>query len=192
MMLKKLIFIPILFLLTGCISVSNLNPFLDEKENRQIEITTPSNAPLWLQEKSLEDHISSIGLSKDIKNKREDFYKQEAYLVASNNLLKKIYLKVGKLFTKYSEASNNTHVFDKDIKRFSEHISLKAVTYAKVKNSWIDKNEYNYYIQIGVDTKKVAELIQQTSKLLFEVDKNLYQNFLSNRAQIELIKYLEN
>jgi putative methionine-R-sulfoxide reductase with GAF domain len=82
-------------------------------------------------------------------------------------------------------------VIDKDIKKFTEHISLKSLTYSKVINTWISEDK-ELYVQLAVDSNTVATQIQNTSKLLFDVNKMLYQYFLSNRANKEIIQYLEN
>lgn len=186
-------------MLTGCFSVSNsidsINPFSEKKviANEKVEIEIPSDAPLWLQEKNLPNQISAIGLVKNIQEDQLDLFKQQALIGASNNLLKRIYLKTGKLYKAYTEKLENPKIFDKDIKKFSEHIALKSLTYSTVKNSWIDKsdNKNDLYLQISVDSAKVAEQIQQTSKLLFDSDQMLFQHFLSNRANQEIINYLE-
>lgn len=186
-------------MLTGCFSVSNsidsINPFSEKKviAKEKVEIGIPSDAPLWLQEKNLPNQISAIGLVKNIQEDQLDLFKQQALIGASNNLLKRIYLKTGKLYKAYTEKLENPKIFDKDIKKFSEHIALKSLTYSTVKNSWIDKsdNKNDLYLQISVDSSKVAEQIQQTSKLLFDSDQMLFQHFLSNRANQEIINYLE-
>lgn len=197
-MFKFLITISLTFLLTGCFSLSSLdsiNPFSEKevKVNEKAEIEIPSDAPKWLEEKTIPNHISAIGLVKNIDKKQIDSFKQQALIGASNNLLKRIYLKTGRLYKAYTEKLDNPKVFDKDIKKFAEHIALKSLTYSTVKNSWIDESDdkNDLYLQIAVDTSKVAEQIQSTSKLLFVVDQMLYQHFLSNRANKEIIKYLE-
>ena len=196
--MKKTLFISILFIVffAGCFSTSTLNPFSsEEKESVQIkEIEIPDDAPLWLVEKKIENNISSIGFSETTKklDKSElEFLKQKALISASQNLTKKIYFKTIKLFKDYVEKLDNPNIFDKDIKKFAEHISLKSLTYSKIVNTWASSND-KLYIQIAVDSITVAEQIQHTSKLLFDVDKKLYQNFLSNRAKKDIIKELEN
>jgi hypothetical protein len=58
-------------------------------------------------------------------------------------------------------------------------------------NTWISEDK-ELYVQLAVDSNTVATQIQNTSKLLFDVNKMLYQYFLSNRANKEIIQYLEN
>jgi len=191
--MKKNIFFILIstFLLTGCFSLSSINPFSDSKKKiEKEEIEIPSNAPAWLIDTKIKNNITSIGFVKDVKEENLDFYKQKALIVASNNLLKRIYSKTGKLYKAYTEKLDNPKVFDKDIKKFAEHISLKSLTYSKVVNTWISEDK-ELYLQLAVDSNNVATQVQNTSKLLFDVDKMLYQYFLSNRANKEIIKYLE-
>ncbi|WP_421715763.1 hypothetical protein [Arcobacter arenosus] len=191
-MKKNILFILVsTFLLTGCFSVSSLNPFSDSKKKVEIEeIEIPSNAPAWLIDNKIKNNITAIGFVKEIKEENLDFYKQKALIGASNNLLKRIYSKTGRLYKAYTEKLDNPKVFDKDIKKFAEHISLKSLTYSKVVNTWISEDK-ELYVQLAVDSNTVATQIQNTSKLLFDVDKMLYQYFLSNRANKEIIQYLE-
>ncbi len=191
--MKKNIFFILIstFLLTGCFSLSSINPFSDSKKKiEKEEIEIPSNSPAWLIDIKIKNNITSIGFVKDVKEENLNFYKQKALIVASNNLLKRIYSKTGKLYKAYTEKLDNPKVFDKDIKKFAEHISLKSLTYSKVVNTWISEDK-ELYLQLAVDSNNVATQIQNTSKLLFDVDKMLYQYFLSNRANKEIIKYLE-
>jgi hypothetical protein len=192
-MKKNILFILVsTFLLTGCFSVSSLNPFSDSKKKVEIEeIEIPSNAPAWLIDNKIKNNITAIGFVKDVKEENLDFYKQKALIGASNNLLKRIYSKTGRLYKAYTEKLDNPKVFDKDIKKFTEHISLKSLTYSKVINTWISEDK-ELYVQLAVDSNTVATQIQNTSKLLFDVNKMLYQYFLSNRANKEIIQYLEN
>lgn len=196
--MKKTLILSIILsiIFSGCFSFSSLNPFSEEKEEpAQIkEIEIPDDAPLWLVEKKVKNNVSAIGLSKTKKklDKSElEFQKQKALISASQNLTKKIYFKTIKLFKNYIEKLDNPNIFDKDIKKFAEHISLKSLTYSKIENTWIS-SENELYVQIAVDSLKVAEQIQHASKLLFDVNKTLYQNFLSNRAKKDIIKELEN
>ena len=195
--MKKTLFLSIIFTLifSGCFSFSSLNPFSTEKEIVQKkEIEIPEDSPLWLVERRINNTISAIGYSKtkkELDKKELEFQKQKALITASQNLAKKIYLKTINLYKNYMEKLENPNVFDKDIKKFAEHISLKSLTHSKIINTWISSND-ELYIQIAVDSSKVAEQIQYSSKLLFNVDKTLYQNFLSNRAKIDIIKELEN
>ena len=189
------IFISITF--SACFSLQSLNPFSDEKktlEKKEIEI--PSNAPKWLEEKKVKNHISSLGLSVSKKensklDKKEfNFHKQKALISASQNLTKKIYLKTLTLYRNYLEKLENTNIFDKDIKKFAEHIALKSLTHSKVVNTWTNEDN-KLYIQIAVDSNIVLKQIQSSSKLLFEINQSLYREFLSNRAQKDIIKKLE-
>ena len=190
--IKKFLIFPILFLLSGCFSLSNLNHFsYNFFEDESLKIVAPSYSPKWLKDNHINNHLSAIGLSKNTHEKEKEFYKKEVYLSASNNLLNKIYLKSGKLYKLYSDDTKNEHLFEKDIKELAKRVSLKALTYAKVKNRWLDEKENNYYIQLSVDTKILAEIIQENSKQLFDENKTLYERFLSEDAKADIINYLE-
>lgn len=194
-LIKSLSFLSILLLLNGCFSLSNLNPFSYDFFNSSsdsLEIVAPENSPKWLKDRYIKDYISAIGLSQNIDEKKEEFYKKEVYLSASNNLLNKIYLKTGKRFKEYSDEFKNKNLFEKDIKNFAKKVSLKALTYAKVDNSWIDENTKNYYIQISVNSKIIAEIIQENSKQIFDENETLQKEFLSNEAKENIIEYLNN
>ncbi len=190
-MIRQTLFLSIFLSLffTGCFSISSLNPFSSSKEEKK-EIEIPSDAPSWLQKRNIKNHIEALGLTKNIDKKELQFHTKKALIGASHNLTKKIYAKTLYLYKAYLEKLDNPHVFDKDIKKFAEHISLKSLTHSKIINSWISSDN-ELFIQLGVDSNIVAEQIQQSSKLLFDVDKKLYQNFLSNRSKKDIIKYLE-
>ena len=188
------IFLSLFF--SACFSFQSVNPFSSEEkvlEKKEIEI--PDNAPTWLYENKLKNHISSIGLSitkkSELDKKEFTFHRQKALISASQNLTKRIYLKTLTLYRNYLEKLDNPKVYDKDIKRFAEHITLKSLTHSRVTNSWISEDN-KLFIQIAVDSDIVAQQIQNTSKLIFEVNKSLYVNFLSNRAKKDIIKELEN
>lgn len=176
-------------------SLEKINPFSsDEEKKSKKEIKIPDDAPKWLQEREIKNNIQAIGLSlikKENPNKKElNFNKQKALISASQNLTKKIYSKTLKLYTNYVNNLDNPKVFEKDIKKTSEHIALSSLKKAKIKNLWLNKNE-EIYVQIVVDSDIVATLIQNNSKILFKVDKNLYKEFLSNRAKKDIIINLE-
>lgn len=180
---------------TACFSTQKLNPFSDkEKVFKKKEIEIPSNAPKWLKERSLKNQVSSIGLSVTKKDslEKEDFafHRQQALISASQNLTKKIYFKTTTLYKNYLEKLDNANVFDKDIKKFAEHIALKSLTHSNIVNHWLSQ-ENKLFVQIAVDSQIVANQIQNTSKLIFDVNKSLYREFLSNRARKDIINELE-
>lgn len=184
----------LVFSFAGCFSMQSVNPFSsDEEEKKEVvkqEIETPDDAPLWLEQRFVKNHISAIGATKNLEEEELNFYKKRAILAAGNNLLKKIYVKTVNIYKEYAKDQEDIKVFDKDIKSFAEHISLKALTISKISHVW-QSEERELYIQIIVDTNYVAEQIQHNSKLLFEKNKSLYHNFLSNRAKQNIIIKLE-
>lgn len=198
--MKKTLLLSTLLLtfFTGCFSFQSINPFSKEKEKlEKKEIVIPSNAPAWLHENKVKNHISSIGLSvtKDEKGSLDKeefvFHRQKALISASQNLTKKIYLKTLTLYKNYLEKLDSPNIYDKDIKKFAEHIALKSLTHSDISNHWLS-NENKLFVQITVDSEIVATQIQNSSKLLFDVNKSLYSHFLSNRAKKDIIKELEN
>lgn len=187
--MKKTFFLSIIFtiLFSGCFS---LNPFSDTKEEPKKEIEIPSDAPTWLIERRVKNNITAIGMSKNVNKEEFTSYKEKAFLGASHNLARKIYIKTFKLYKEYAEKDGHTNVFEKDIQEVAKKISMKTLAYAKLKNIWLSK-EKNLYVQIGLDSNTLAEQIQLSSKELFEVNQNLYHNFLSNRVKANIIKFLE-
>lgn len=190
--MKKTLFlsISIFIFFNACISTQALDPFSSPQKELKKEIEIPDDSPSWLNKRQIKNQITALGLSKSIGKKESDIYVQKALIGASHNLTRKIYIKTMILFKEYLEKTSNNKVFEKDIKKFSEHVALKSLTHAKVQNRWISPNN-QLFIQLGVDSITVAEQIQQASKLLFEVNKNLYTNFLSNRAKKDIIKRVE-
>lgn len=176
-----LIFVTIL-IFTGC-SKKSVN--LEKKE-----ISIPEDAPSWVYDQRLKNHVTAIGITKNFKKEQLQFQKQKALINAGHKLTKKIYIKTMKIYKKYLDSLENPKIFEKDIKKFAEHISLKSLTHSKIKNSWLSKNK-ELFISIAVDSNIVAEQIQHASKLLFDVDKNLYHAFLSNRAKKDIVNLLE-
>ena len=105
-------------------------------------------------------------------------------------MTKKIYIKTITLYRNYLEKLDNPNIFDKDIKKFAEHIALKSLTHSKIVNNWLS-DENKLFVQIAVDSEIVASQIQNSSKLIFDVNNSLYIEFLSNRAKKDIIKELE-
>ena len=183
-----------MFFFNACFSIQALNPFSSEKKVFQKKlIKIPKDAPLWLIERNIRNSISSIGISISKKQKQEKkefiFFKQRAYINAGQNLTKNIYLKTLKLYSNYLNNVQSSMIFDKDIKEISEHIALQSLNKASITNYWLNNNEL--YVQIAVDSSIVAKLIQDNSKKLFNLDKELYKSFLSNRAKENIINILE-
>lgn len=184
--MKRTLFLLITFALVFTACSFSKKPQVVQK--KQIEI--PTNAPKWVYENTLKNHMVAPGVTKDLNEKELAFQKQKAMINAGHNLTKKIYVKTVNLYKAYLEKLNNPKIFEKDIKKFAEHIALKSLTHSKIKNNWISP-ENDLFVQVGVDSNIVAEQIQYSSKLLFGADKNLYHNFLSNRAKKDIITYLE-
>lgn len=185
----------VIFFFNACFSIQELNPFSNEKKVFQKKpIKIPKDAPLWLIERNIKNSISSIGISISKKQKQEKkefiFFKQRAYINASQNLTKNIYLKTLKLYSNYLNKVQSSMIFDKDIKKISEHIALQSLNKASITNYWLNNNN-ELYVQIAVDSSIVAKLIQDNSKKLFILDKELYKSFLSNRAKENIINILE-
>jgi len=191
--MKKTLLLSIflVFVLGGCFSVQSVNPFSKDKETTEKkEIEIPDDAPSWIEDKRLKNNITALGATKGVDKKEINLHKRKALLVAGNNLLKRVYVKTVNIYKNYVEKLDNPNVFDKDIKKFAEHISLKALTKSKIKNSWISQ-ENELFVQIAVDSDIVAQEIQHNAKLLFETNKTLYHNLLSNRAEKDIIEELE-
>ena len=195
--MKKTLLLSIIltFVFGGCFSLQSLNPFSsDEKEEKKEvvkkEIEAPDDAPLWLEQRYVKNHISAIGATQNVDKEELSFYKKRALLAAGNNLLKKIYVKTVSIYKEYAQTQEGIKVFDKDIKGISEHISLKALASSKIKHTWQSEDE-ELFVQIVIDTNYVAQEIQNYSKKLFESNQELYQNLLSNRAKQEIIEKLE-
>jgi hypothetical protein len=195
--MKKTILLTLLFALffSGCFSFSSLNPFSsseEEKENSTVKhaIEIPSNAPVWLKKKTARNKMVAIGISKNVEEKNFNFFKKKALVVASNNLSRKIYAKAVNLYKNYEKRlQNDLKIYDKDIKKVSEDVALKALNKALIEHQWIDKK--TLYVQISVDSQFVAQLVQNNSKQLFKLNKDLYSNFLSNRALRDITLDLE-
>lgn len=183
-MVKKSVFLifVIVLVFTGC---SQKSATVEKKE-----VSIPKNAPSWVYEQKLKNHVVAVGVTKNLKKEELQFHKQKALINAGHNLTKKIYIKTINIYKAYLKTLDNPKVFEKDIKKFAEHISLKSLTHSKIKKSWLSENN-ELFVNIGVDSNIVAEQIQNTSKLLFNVDKKLYHAFLSNRANKDIVKYLE-
>lgn len=176
----------LIFIFSGCFSLQSQNPLSYDKK----KIMTPNNAPLWLEKRYIKNHISAIGATKNIDKEEFNFYKKRALLSAGNNLLKKVYIKTVNIYKEYVKEQKDIRVFDKDIKKVSEHIALKALNASKVKHTWQSEDK-ELFVQLAVDTNFIAEQIQLNSKQLFEKNIALYQNFLSNRAKTSIMKKLE-
>lgn len=185
--MKKALFLSILsiFLFSGC-----FYPFSSEVDTPKKEIELPDDAPSWLVNSKKSGFITQVGATDNIDKKKFDFHKQKALINASHNFTKKLYSRIINLYKEYEEETEDNVAYDKDIKKFSEHISLKALTHARVLNTWVSKDN-TLFIQIATDSDIVAEQIQNTSKLLFKVNRSLYQSFLSNRARKDIRLIIE-
>lgn len=185
--MKKTLFLSIVLALffNGC-----FYPFSSETTTPKKEIVLPENSPLWLINPEKEGYVTQIGATTNIDKKDFNFHRQKALINASHNLTKKIYIKILNLYRDYEEETNDALTYDKDIKKFAEHISLKSLTHSKIVNTWISSDN-QLFVQILVASDIVTEQIQNNSKLLFKINQNLYKNFLSNRAKKDINIMLE-
>ncbi|WP_072679572.1 hypothetical protein [Arcobacter sp. LA11] len=185
--MKKTLFLSIIIslLLGGC-----FYPFSSNTTTSKKEVVLPANSPDWLTNPEKKGYITQIGATTNIDKKEFNFHRQRALINASHNLTKKIYIKVLKLYRDYDEETSDALTYDKDIKKFAEHISLKALTHSKVINTWVSSDN-ELFVQISVASDIVTEQIQNNSKLLFKVNQTLYKNFLSNRAKKDISIMLE-
>ncbi len=191
--MKKSILLTIflIFIFNGCFAFHSLNPFLKDEENiSKKEIKVPNNAPIWIENRKIKNHITALGATKNVDIQKLDIFKKRTLIVAGNNLIKRVYIKTFNIYKTYLKKLDNPNIFDKDIKKTAEHISLKVLNFAEIKNSWLSE-EKELFLQIAVDLNSIAEQIQQSSKSLFKTDKQLYENFLSNKAKKEIIEKLE-
>ena len=179
----------LIFIFTGCFSLSSINPFEDSvKSSSQENIELPQNAPVWLKTKD-KNTIFAIGIAKIKEETLSDFDKKRALIVAGNNLSRKIYSKSYNFLKDYENRLTNPKTFDNDVKRVSEQIALKSLQKSKIKNFW--QYENRVFVKIYIDSYFVAKLIQDGSKELYDVNSMLYKNILSNRAKVEIKKFLE-
>ena len=189
-MLKSFVFIfSILFLFSGCFSLSFLNPFSDE-EKKETLIETPDDAPIWAKEIKETGYINTLGISKIKKNDDFNFVKKKALIFAGNSLSQKIYLKTLSLYKDYEKNLSNSNLFNKDLENSAKQVALKSLQKSIIRNTWTSKDNI-LYVKISISSNFVAEEIQTESKKLFKTDKNLYSNFLSNRSKEKILKHLE-
>lgn len=184
--MKKTIFLSILvsIFFNGCFF-----SFSNETTSKK-EIVLPQDSPNWLLNPKKAAYVTQIGATANINKKEFNFHRQKAIINASHNLTKKLYIKTLKLYRDYEEETNDASTYDKDIKKFAEHIALKSLTHSKVINAWVSSDN-KLFVQIAVASDTVTEQIQRSSKLLFKVNKSLYRNFLSNRASKDIGTILE-
>ncbi len=180
-----LLSIVISLLLGGC-----FYPFSSNTETPKKEVILPADSPTWLINPKKRGYVTQIGATANIDKEEFNFHRQKALINASHNLTKKIYIKVLKLYRDYEEETNDALTYDKDIKKFAEHISLKSLTHSKIVNTWVSSDN-KLFIQISVASHVITEQIQNNSKLLFKVNQTLYKNFLSNRAKKDISIMLE-
>lgn len=171
-------------LLTGCFFSSN--KMQTAKDNLIID----KNAPYWLNDSKVIGYITQIGVAKNIDKKRFSFNRQKALLDARYKLTRKLYIKTQDIYNTYEKENDNKSSFDKDIKNISQQVSLQSIKKSKVINSWLSPNN-TLYIQVSIKSSIVAKNIQKKSKSLFNKNKGLYTNFLSNEAFIKISKRLE-
>lgn len=169
----KIFLIPtlLLFLFSGCFSFQNIyetvNPFSSSKDKKVISV--PENSPTWLKNTQIKDKISAIGATKNISKEESNFYFKKALIAAQRNLLKRVYSKT--LFTyKNIDGENlNSKIFEKDIKDSAKQISLRSLKKAKIQNAWTSPED-EFFIQLSIDSKVIAQEIQYQSKILLKKD----------------------
>jgi len=183
-----------IFLFSGCFSFSSLNPFSDSDRKKETQnktqIVVPDEAPQWLKDEKEENAIFAIGITKDTNIDNLKFFKQRALINAGNNLSRKIFIKTVLIYQNYLKKASENEVFENDIRDNAKEVALQSLKLSKIKGFW-ENSSKKLFVRIKVDTKIVAEQIQQNSKKLFKVDQKLYENILSNRAKEDLIKELE-
>lgn len=198
--MKKTLLLSILiaFIFSGCFSFSSLNPFSSDEEikegnTKKIELNgnIPDGAPQWIKEPYMTGFVTSLSSAKIKDNTNLSFDRKRALHKAGLSLVKNIYSNTKKLYIDYAKKTNSLKDKEEQIKKLAEHISLKALTKSTDKKSWIDSDK-SFYILIGVETDFVIEQIQKSSKLIFESNDLLYESFLSNKAQKDIRKRLNN
>ncbi len=189
------------FVFTGCFSSKTLDSsktnekavFKKEPDEKAVfkkepELVYVNNEPSWIKNKNIKNHITALGVAKNI----DDSVVKRAFIVAGNNFLKRVYIKTIYIYKEYLKKLDNPNIFDKDIKKVAEDVSLKSFHLAKtkIKDTWLSQNN-ELFLHLAVATNIVAEQVQEGSKSLFKVDEQLYENFLSYRAKNKIIKTLE-
>ncbi len=179
------------FVFIGCFSSKTLDSSKTNEKTvskKEPELVYINNEPSWIKNKNIKNHITALGVAKNI----DDSVVKRAFIVAGNNFLKRVYTKTVYIYKEYLKKLDNPNIFDKDIKKVAEHVSLKSFHLAKtkIKDTWLSQND-ELFLRLAVATNIVAEQIQEGSKSLFTVDEQLYENFLSNRAKNKIIEVLE-
>lgn len=187
----------IVFVFTGCFSLSFLNPFSSDEdstnetvqEELQIDEDSLEDAPLWLKEAFLEGNLTALSSAQIKDDTNLSFDRKRALHKAGRVLVKDIFEKSVKIYEEYAIKTNSLKDKKEDIKKLAKQISLKALSKSKDKRSWISPDK-KFFILIGVETNYVIELIQNGSKLLFEENDIHFKEFSSNDAKNRIEKLL--
>jgi hypothetical protein len=148
-------------------------------------------APAWVQIPQVEGKIAEMGSAPTNKMNNFSFQRELAMSNARTNLAKRLEIKVKSMFKTFSsQTSANSGTFDMTAESVSKQITKQSLQGTSQQASWISKSG-TLYVLMTIDTKSVADLMEQNAKSAYGSNEAAYQKFQAAKAQGELDKALE-
>ena len=149
-------------------------------------------APKWVLIPEVEGVIAALGVAQTNAGNDIGYQREEAMGNGRDNLARSLSIKVSNMLKTYKAAtgSGEDKTFDKSSESVSKQIASKTLNGSKLKDMWISRSGTMYALMV-LDTKNVANILEESIKTTYKNDKAMYQKFLHSKAQGDLDKELE-
>ena len=178
--------VAVMALLTGC------GPSSGSVEPEAYTNPELQGAPKWVLIPEVEGVIAALGVAQTNAGNDIGYQREEAMGNGRDNLARSLGIKVSNMLKSYKAAtgSGEDKTFDKSSESVSKQIASKTLNGSKLKDMWISRSGTMYALMV-LDTKNVANMLEESIKTTYKNDKAMYQKFLHSKAQGDLDKELE-
>jgi hypothetical protein len=147
-------------------------------------------APEWVMVPYVKGKVAELGSAPRNKMNNFGFQRELAMANARANLAKRLNVKVKSMFKTYvSQTSANGGTMDSTAESVTKQITKQSLRGSMQHAAWTSKSG-TLYILMVIDTKSVADLMEQNAKSAYGSDQAAYQKFQAAKAQGELDKAL--
>ncbi len=147
-------------------------------------------APNWVMVPYVKGKVSEIGSAPRNKMNNFGFQRELAMANGRTNLAKRLNVKVKSMFKTYtSTTSANGGTMDATAESVTKQITKQSLRGTMQQSAWTSKSGTMYILMV-IDTKSVADLMEQNAKSAYGSDAAAYQKFQAAKAQGELDREL--
>jgi hypothetical protein len=148
-------------------------------------------APKWVKMPVVSGKIAEMGTAQKNKMNNFGFQRELAMANARTNLAKRLNVKIKSMFKTFSsQTSANQGTFDMTAESITKQITKQSLKGTSQEDSWMSRSGA-LYILMSIDSKSVAQLMENNAVSAYKNDEAAYQKFLAAKAQGELTKALE-